>query len=237
MTPREFAEPQLMKRYGTLFVAALGVVLSCDALAADSPKSALQDLQSGNQRYASGKATHCHVNDQKLAIHAAGQAPDAVILSCSDSRVPPERIFDQDIGELFTIRVAGNVLNEDVVASIEYAVQVLGARLVVVMGHDSCGAIKAAVSKKTDREAGSPNLNHLIEEIRANLVSQGDHAGQGGASSSDPKYRDAARKNVSAVAADLMKRSKIVREAVESGKLQIAQAMYELDSGKVDFSQ
>jgi carbonic anhydrase len=225
----------LMKGSRTRFVAVIGAALPFAALAVDSPQAALLDLKSGNQRYVSGKATHCHVNDQKLAVAELSQAPDAVILSCSDSRIPPERIFDQDIGELFTIRVAGNVLNEDVVASIEFAVQSLGARLVVVMGHDSCGAIKAAVSKKTDREAGSPNLNHLVEEIRANLVSQGDHAGQGGASSADPKYRDAAKKNVSAVAADLMKRSKIVRDAVQSGKLQIAQAMYTLENGKVDF--
>ncbi|MFL5813100.1 MAG: carbonic anhydrase [Bdellovibrionia bacterium] len=227
----------LIKRYGRLFVAALGIALSCVASGTEAPKTALHNLKSGNQRFVSGKASHCQVSDEKIAAHKKAQTPDAVILSCSDSRVPPERIFDQDIGELFTIRVAGNVLSEDVVASIEYAVQSLGARLVVVMGHGSCGAIKAAVSKKTDREAGSPNLNHLIEEIRNNLVTQGDRAGQGGATSSDTTYTDAAKKNVSAVAADLMKRSKIVRDAVQAGKLQIAQAMYDLGSGQVKFAE
>jgi carbonic anhydrase len=219
----------------TFISAGMGILLFCAASADHSPQSVLQDLKSGNQRFITGKASHCQVDKQERVALAAGQAPGAVILSCSNSRLPPERVFDQDIGQLFTVRVAGNVLNEDVVASIEYAVSQLGAQVVVVMGHDSCGAIKAAVSKKTDREAGSPNLNHLVEEIRTNLALQGDHVAQGGAADRDPKYEDAAKKNVAAVAADLMKRSKIVRDAVQAGKLQIAQAMYTLDSGKVDF--
>jgi carbonic anhydrase len=217
----------LTQRGRVLLAAGLGIALLCGVSAENSPQSILRDLKSGNQRFVSGHAMHCHADDQKLAVHEAGQSPGAVILSCSDSRVPPERIFDRDIGQLFTIRVAGNVLNDDVIASIEYAVANLGSRLIVVMGHDSCGAIKVAVSKKTDEDAGSPNLNHLAQEIRNNL---------GQPTSSDPMYRDAAKKNVSAVAADLMKRSKIVRDAVQSGKLQIAQAFYTLRSGKVDFS-
>lgn len=200
----------------------------CGALSAATPQSALEELRAGNQRYVTGHADHCHIDDQKLAAHQSSQAPNAIILSCSDSRVPPERIFDRDIGELFTIRVAGNVLNEDVIASIEYAVANLGSRVIVVMGHDSCGAIKAAVSKSTDHEAGSPNLNHLVQEIRDNL---------GQFKSTDPLYRDAAKKNVSAVADELVKRSKIVRDGVKSGKLKIVQAMYSLNNGKVDFAE
>ncbi|MEO5970249.1 MAG: carbonic anhydrase [Bdellovibrionia bacterium] len=212
-----------------LTVASLAVAL-CGASGGHSSQSALQDLVEGNKRFASGQATHCGIDDQKLASHQASQAPDAIILSCSDSRVPPERIFDQDIGELFTVRVAGNILNEDVVASIEYGVANLGSRLIVIMGHDSCGAIKAAVSGHADEDAGSASLNHLIQEIRDNLGIDPEHD-----ASLDPTLRNVARKNVSAVAADLLSRSKIVREAVQAGKVKIERSIYTLSSGKVDF--
>jgi carbonic anhydrase len=211
----------------TPVIAGLAITLFCGASGTPSPQTALQELKAGNQRYVSGHASHCNVDQKTRASLQSSQRPNAVVLSCSDSRLPPEQVFDQGLGDLFTIRVAGNVLNEDVIASIEYAVANLGSQLIVVMGHESCGAIKAALSKSTDHEAGSPNINHLTQEIRDNL---------GQFKSTDPLFQDAAKKNVSAVADQLIRRSKIVREGVKSGKLKIAQAYYSLDSGKVEFA-
>ncbi len=221
----------MLRRSKNLLALASLMVAFCGASGGRPPEAALQDLKEGNKRFFSNQATHFHMDDQTLAVHQEGQSPDAIVLSCSDSRVPPERIFDQDMGELFTIRVAGNILNEDVIASIEYAVSNLGSRLIVIMGHDSCGAIQEALNGLPSEEAGSPSLSHLIREIRSNLgfVISKD------AASSDLTPQFAVQKNVSAVAAELLNRSKIVQEAVNGGQVKIVRSIYSLGSGKVDF--
>jgi carbonic anhydrase len=192
------------------------------------PDAALAALKAGNARFVDD-GVHCRQHSGIRKKLASGQAPDAIVLSCSDSRVPPELVFDQELGELFVVRVAGNILSDEALASIEYALTHLGSRLIVVMGHDSCGAVKAALATPKGGDAGSPSLNELIGRIQANL---GEATA---ADSSDPAAHAAVVRNVSAVAGELITRSEIVRKAVEAGRARIVRAVYAMESGKVGF--
>ena len=150
-----------------------------------------------------------------------GQAPYAIILSCADSRVAPELSFDTGIGEIFIIRVAGNVANPSSIASIEYAVAHLGTKLIVVMGHQSCGAVGAAIAGGDN----GPNLNKLVSYITPAVDSCG----------ADAPMDDVINKNASNSAATLISNSAIISNAVENDGVEIKTAYYNLDSGKVDF--
>ncbi len=131
-----------------------------------TPESAYANLIRGNERFITGNAKGEHRDAERRRELASVQKPFAIVLSCSDSRVPPELIFDQGLGDLFTIRVAGNVLGSAQVASIEYAVEHLGAKLILVMGHESCGAIKAALEPVSKKGSGSTDLDWLVGSIR-----------------------------------------------------------------------
>lgn len=197
-------------------------------LATQCPKVALNELKEGNSRFVSEKPQSLSTaTESHRELLAQGQSPHTIVLSCSDSRLPPEHVFDQGLGKIFTIRVAGNILNAEAVASIEYAVAHLGSRLIVVMGHESCGAVKAALQTPAGQCAGSPSLNKLIRKIQNNI---------GKIISCCPSLRAPVKKNAAAVAKELMKRSKIVRAAVKSGTVQVQEAIYSLNSGKVDFA-
>ena len=191
-----------------------------------SPDEALKELKDGNDRFTKGKLKSCGDAKSNRAHLIEGQAPDAIVLSCSDSRLPPEQVFDQGLGKIFAVRVAGNVLNENAIASIEYALTQLGSRLIVIMGHESCGAIKAAIETPAGKDAGSPSLNDLLAGIRQNL---------GATRSTENFLREPVKKNVSSVAEDLSRRSKIVHEGLVSGKVRIEEAIYDLNSGRVEF--
>ena len=194
-----------------------------------TPKSAFADLQAGNKRFMKGEPKH---PDQQYALREKlvnGQRPPAIILSCSDSRVPPELVFDQGLGRVFTVRVAGNIIDPATVASIEYAVEHLDSKLIVVMGHEGCGAVKAALETPVGTSAGSRDLDTLLGAIRPNLGAERSAKGEG------KTLRSAVKANVNAVAEDLMIRSKIVREHVNGGKVAIVPAVYSLESGLVDF--
>jgi carbonic anhydrase len=195
------------------------------------PSSALQQLKEGNARFVSGRNSHCGKEAAVRESLVEKQAPGAIVLSCSDSRVPPELVFDRNLGDLFAIRVAGNVLNDENVASIEYAIEHLGSRLIVVMGHESCGAVKAALSYSDSEGAESPSLGTLIAEIRTNMGARLTQYSK----EKDAKLREPVKTNVSAVAASLLKRSRIVKEAVDSGRVKIVQAIYGLGTGRVEF--
>lgn len=223
-----------------LFIALLSATPS--ALAKDAHSShhadthgvpaaaALKMLQEGNQRFIEGKVKH---PDQELPRRkelASGQKPAAIILSCSDSRVPPELVFDQGLGDLFVIRVAGNIVDSAGMATIEYAVEHLGTRLIVVMGHESCGAVKAALTTPRGQSAGSPDLDILVSTIQPAL-GESDPA----STTQDKTIRKPVIRNVDAVADHLLLRSKILREANEKGTLKITRAIYSLGTGKVEF--
>jgi carbonic anhydrase len=201
-----------------------------DAPAGVAPGQALKLIQEGNERFVSGKVQRPRQDAARRQETASGQKPHTIVLSCADSRVPPEVLFDQGIGDLFVVRVAGNILGAATVASMEYAVEHLGARLILVMGHDSCGAVKAALQTPKGESAGSADLDSLVASIRpgisefkASVVDQ------------DKRVIAPVKKNVSYVAKDLLRRSKILRGAVEEGKIAVAQGIYMLDSGKVEF--
>jgi carbonic anhydrase len=210
------------------------VVLTAAPLRADAPPAgvapaeAYHRLLDGNARFAGGKLAPVRDVAKARAALTSSQSPFAVVLACSDSRVAPELVFDEGLGDLFIVRVAGNVVSPDGQASIEYAVEHLGSRLIVVMGHDSCGAVKAAITTPPATSTGSPALDGLLATLRTNI-------GAAAETPNDPLFHAAAVKNVDAVAAALEKRSKVVHDAVAAGTLRIVPAIYALDSGKVTF--
>jgi carbonic anhydrase len=191
-----------------------------------APEDALNELKQGNQRFTSATSNACADTRATVAQLAKGQAPNTIVLSCSDSRVPPELVFDQKPGRIFTVRVAGNILNAEAIASIEYAISHLGSQLILVLGHESCGAVKAALETPAGTSAGSPSLDHLVSEIRSNLGNMPKPP--------DAELRAPVIKNVDAVAKQLVERSAIIRDAVKPGRVRIERGIYDISSGKVE---
>ncbi len=196
-----------------------------------TPDSTYFNLVRGNERFLQGAPKGEHRDESRRRSLAASQSPSAIVLSCSDSRVPPELIFDQGLGDLFTIRVAGNVLGSAQVASMEYAIEHLGAKLIVVLGHESCGAVKAAITAKPKVSSGSTDLDWLVGAIKPNIRRREIASVR----NDDVKIRGPVMANVDAVSEQLLVRSSIIRTAVDSGKLKIVRGIYGLESGKVDF--
>lgn len=178
-------------------------------------------LIDGNSRFVADKLDGKLQNSSRRGQLTGGQEPYAIILSCADSRVVPELAFDAGLGELFVVRVAGNVANSSSLASIEYAVAHCGSKVIVVLGHQSCGAVTAAV-------AGGDNgysLNHLLAHITPAISASPEGAA----------VNDVVKKNAELNAEALVSRSSIIANAVNSGGVEILSAYYNLDSGKVDF--
>ena len=184
-------------------------------------KDALQRLKDGNARFTSGQRETAVSDETEIKKHTDGQSPYAIILSCADSRVAPELAFDTGIGEVFVLRVAGNVANTSTIASIEYAVANLGSKLIVVMGHQSCGAVGAAVAGGDN----GPNLNKLVSYIQPAV----DKLGK------DADVADIIKENANIAAGTLTAQSDIISNSVASDGVKIVTAYYNLDSGKVDF--
>jgi carbonic anhydrase len=221
--------PDLASPVATRSIASVGKVEEVV-----TPDSAYQRLTLGNDRFVAGTSNGDHRDEKRRRELASEERPFAIVLSCSDSRVPPELIFDQGLGDLFTVRVAGNVLGSAQVASIEYAVQNLGAKVILVMGHESCGAVKAAIESKGKSKLGdgsSTDMNWLITSIRPTLKKRG----LASYSSEDPKLRKPVMANVDSVTDNLVIRSKVVADAVAKGDLKVVRGIYSLESGKVDF--
>lgn len=193
------------------------------------PKTPFGKLQQGNEHFVKGKLTHPNQGPetrQKLAYE--GQSPMAVVVTCSDSRVPPELIFDRGLGELFVVRCAGNVLDAYQIASIEYAVEHLGTPLLMVLGHSDCGAVKACVEGKPLEG----HLPRLIEGIQPALNE---------VKATRPHLKDkqlVERVIIENVRLNLLKlyeQSEVVRERMESGKLQVAGGVYHLSDGTIEW--
>jgi carbonic anhydrase len=181
----------------------------------------LTRLIEGNQRYVAGKLERPNQNKERISESSTGQSPFAIILSCADSRAIPELIFDTGLGDLFVVRVAGNIANTSSIASIEYAVANLGSSLIVVMGHQSCGAVTAAV------EGGDlgKNLNHLVDHIKPAI-----------SKARDPHSIDEViHVNAIHTKESLLKNSTIIAEAFQSKTLDIVSAYYSLETGKVEW--
>lgn len=178
-------------------------------------------LKEGNERYTQDSLNRELQDNSRRDELTGGQEPYAIVLSCADSRVVPELAFDAGLGELFVVRVAGNVANSSSIASMEYAVAHIGTPVIVVMGHEACGAVTAAVSGGDN----GYNLNHLLSHITPAISASDEKA----------EVNDVVKTNAQLTAKELVNRSSIIKNAVDNGKLKIVPAYYNLGSGKVDF--
>jgi carbonic anhydrase len=186
-----------------------------------SPDAALQELLAGNKRFAANQLTSIEHDLTILKEHTVDkQEPFAALLSCADSRVPVELIFDQSIGHIFVTRVAGNIVTPEIIGSLEYGVAVLGVTVLLVLGHSSCGAVKAAM--KADSVPGQisvlyPPLRQAVERSGGNL--------------------DKAIESNSKIQAELLRTSStVIRDAVKTGKLKVEAGVYDLATGRVNLS-
>jgi len=186
-----------------------------------SPNDALAELKRGNQRFLDGKLINTNYKEQ-IENTKSDQYPHSLILSCLDSRVPPEIIFDQGIGNVFVARVAGNVEDSNILGSMEFATKVKGTKLIVVMGHNHCGAVNGAV-----QNAVLGNLTQLIDQIKPAVT--------GDISNPVLQLDASAKNNVKMTIADILKGSPIITELVNTGKLKIVGAYYDITSGRVTF--
>jgi carbonic anhydrase len=193
-----------------------------------SGQEALARLKAGNKRYREGEPLSLSVSPEQRKQSVAGQHPHTAVLGCSDSRVPPEILFDQGPGQLFVVRNAGNVADDVATASLEYAVQHLGVKLLVILGHQSCGAVQAVLQTPSPKKAPSKDLKVLLSLLRQNLKQANPAGGQA-------TLQTAVRTNVDAEVLALLKRSKIIKEAVDKHQLLIARGLYQLESGEVEF--
>lgn len=192
-----------------------------------SPSQVIDELKKGNERFRTGKMTTRDYLAEKRAS-AAGQYPAAVVLGCLDSRVPAEIIFDAGIGDTFVGRVAGNVVNDDMLGSMEFACAVSGAKVVLVLGHTACGAVKGAIN---DVVLG--NLTGLLARIKPAIPAT---KFDGEKSSKNGPYVDAvARTNVVLALGEIRRRSPILEDLEKKGTIQITGAMYDLSTGMVEF--
>ncbi|MEW6657765.1 MAG: carbonic anhydrase [Thermodesulfobacteriota bacterium] len=224
----------MVRKATLLFILAWWWALAAPALASApgpgvSPDAALTLLQEGNAHFVAGKLKHPHLNKERRVLTATkGQQPFAAILSCSDSRAPVELIFDRGVGDLFVVRVAGNVAGTDEIASMEYAAEHLHTPLLVVLGHTKCGAVTAVVEKA--RLHGS--LPSLAAKIRPVVFkTRMAHRDLRG----DPLIAAVIKANVHQAMADLIIRSRMVKDLIKAGKLQVIGAIYDLESGRVEW--
>ncbi len=213
-----------------ILTAALAVpALATTAASGVSAGEALRLLKEGNSRYVDGKLQHPRQDRARRALTAAqGQHPLATVLACADSREPVEIIFDQGIGDIFVVRVAGNVAATDEIGSMEYAVDHLATPLVVVLGHTQCGAVTAVV----DDAKLPPNIATLVEPIKP-AVDKAREANPQAAK--DVLLKAAITDNVWQAMEDTLRLSPIIREKVRDGQTQLVGALYDLDSGQVQW--
>jgi carbonic anhydrase len=190
-----------------------------------TPKAAVEKLKEGNARFVEGKRLPRDYRSQ-VAATAGGQHPFAAVVSCMDSRAPVEVVFDEGIGDVFSLRVAGNVVDPNFLGSLEYAAKVVGVRLILVMGHTECGAVKGAID---DVKLG--NLTGLLAEIGPAIAASGPKG-----SSKDAAYvNKVAEQNVRVAIKEIREKSPILREMIDSGALGLAGALYSVQNGRVTF--
>jgi carbonic anhydrase len=200
-----------------------------------SAREALERLRDGNRRFVSNVRSHESLAGEARRIEvAAGQEPFAIILGCSDSRVPAEIIFDQGLGDLFVIRVAGNIVAPSQIGSVEFAAEQFGTRLVVVLGHSQCGAIVATIDQLTRPAANhSKNLHSIVDRVRPSveplLATRQPHVDR------EAFLRDAVRANVRMSVSHLRHGSEVLEQLIEKNGLEVVGAEYSLETGVVEF--
>ena len=210
----------------TLAVAVLGT--SAGGAPPTAPESVAR-LKEGNARFVANPGDARTSTATERAALAKGQSPFATILSCADSRVPPEVIFRATLGELFVIRAAGHVADRSVIASVEYAAEHLHVPLVVVMGHEMCGAVTAAIETPAGTSLG-PNLDYMLAAIRPAVA-------RTASSPAETRLRAAILANVEETINDLLAKSEILRHLADTKEIALVGAYYELSTGRVQFSE
>lgn len=220
-----------MRRLAHLLITA--ALVTPAALTFTAPESAplasIDRLKTGNATFAAHPDAALPITAERRTELTKGQTPFASILSCADSRVPPEVIFHTGLGDLFVVRAAGQVTDKSVLASLEYAAEHLHSPLIVVMGHESCGAVKAALETPVTTSLGT-NLDYLLKAIRPSVA----------ATSNEPeatRLRAAILRNVEETLNDMVDGSPILKKMLEEGEIGVVGAYYELGSGRVHFSE
>jgi carbonic anhydrase len=214
----------------SLLLVAAALLTPARMLGGESSQAAAKaegivTLQGGNDRYLSGNLKSKDFTSER-SEQAAGQHPYAIVVTCSDSRVSPEILFDESLGRLFVIRVAGNVIDPVVMGSIEYAVEHLHSETVLILGHSSCGAVSAALAGGTVPE----NIGAIIQRIQPAV-----DAAKKKSSDADEVKKASVSENIALQMTSLTRGSEIVREAVKEGKLTVAGGLYDITTGKVRF--
>jgi len=231
--PKPMSRREFMRLSGLAFGAA-GFAMSAMGRAADLPvrgrdaDAVLAQLLEGNKRFMKGDLAHPRRKPEDFVPLAEGQAPLTVVVSCADSRVAPELIFDQGVGDLFVVRVAGNVITgagASVKGSIEYAIAELGVRLIIVLGHSRCGAVKAAIKHIDDKDALPGSIGNLVDLIRPAVAMVKDKQGD--------ILDHAIKANVELGVKRLRRLEPILADSVRKGTLKVVGAVYDLHSGKV----
>lgn len=192
-----------------------------------TPDAAMKRLVDGNARFVAGKTVNCDLMRQ-VKDTATQQSPIAVVVGCIDSRVPPQLVFDQRLGDIFSARIAGNFVNTDILGSLEFATAAAGSKLIVVLGHTECGAVKGAVD---DVKLG--NLTAMLGNIRPSLTK----LNYVGVPSSKNKelVQKVADQNAKDAAAMIMDKSPVIADLIKAGKVKIVPAMHDIGTGKISF--
>lgn len=192
-----------------------------------TPSIAKQLLMEGNERFLSKQALNRDLTKQ-VSETAGGQAPFAAIVGCIDSRVPAEMVFDQGIGDLFNVRIAGNFINTDILGSLEFSCKVAGSKLIVVLGHSSCGAVKGAIDAV---ELG--NLTSMLGKIQPAVDAISENGDR--SSANGPFVQKVVDKNIELSVANIKANSPVLKEMLDNGEIDIIGAMYDVATGKVHF--
>jgi carbonic anhydrase len=210
-----------------LMALVLMIMVSCSGNKS-TERNALEDLISGNERFITGHPLHPNETLLRMRNLKKGQEPFVVLVSCSDSRVPPELIFDQGLGDIFSVRTAGNVIGDYELGSIEYAVEHLGCKLVVVMGHQECGAVKAYLQHK-DHYEHHDHIKHIVDYM--GFLQDSTQQVHSDSMTTDQAVEMNIRHGVS-----ILKNSEpLLKNLNEKGELKIMGAIYELETGTVKF--
>ena len=203
-------------------------VLTKEELAQLTPDKIIQILKEGNARFTSNNLT-ARDHSAQVRNSADGQYPKAIVLSCIDSRIPVEDVFDRGIGDLFVARVAGNVVNSDILGSIEYGCKVAGAKLILVLGHEHCGAVTAAIKGV---EMG--NITSMLQKIHP-AIEELDTGSHVKGSADEVFVHNVCISNVRHSMAEILANSPVLRQMVDEGQIQIVGAVYDMDTGIVEF--
>lgn len=215
-----------MKQFKVFLSLVIVVVFSSFVFAGSAGDESLQKLMDGNQRYVDGKFANKDIGSTKRQeLSSKGQKPFAIVVTCSDSRVPPEILFDQGLGDIFVVRVAGNVVDPIALGSVEYGAEHLNSPLVFILGHTKCGAVTATLEAKGKPEG---NIGAIVKKIQPAAAVAKKKGG-----TKEEMLETAIHENIKNVYNDMMKNSKILPHLVHEGKLKIVGGEYDITTGKV----